>query len=364
MGDVLLADSARAGRIEILDSGSIRVKARIARDGIQVYAPWKGAPIQDRMIRMYRPTEEVFADSSLATLPSTPVTVGHPIGNVNKKNWKKLAVGTLEQSTARVTHDGQDFVEASLVVHEEQTIDSLEARDLVDVSQGYNAELDWTPGTSPDGAPYDVVARNIRHNHTALLGAGKARAGEGAQVLFDSNEEPDTPIEENMADEKQDLEKIREDIRAELKAEAEEKRLADEKEAAEAEEKRLADEKEADSGKEAEAKAFADAQEAIERKLVDLQDTKESASRMLGKDFDFTGKSAREIKLAAIGEHLPDVKFADSATDAEISGTFRALQALETKFVSKAKPNTSLKDHADSIQAAYAKKVDLFDAGE
>src|SRR4030095_16165143 len=61
---------------------------------------------------------------------------------------------------------------------------------LREVSMGYLAEVVPESGVTPDGQHYDAKQTCIRFNHLALLPPGHARAGSGARLRLDGNEEP------------------------------------------------------------------------------------------------------------------------------------------------------------------------------
>lgn len=349
MGLYYVEDAASTSRIEVLDSGAVRVKARIARTGVQEYPNLPEAAKLGRPVRVYRSPEEVFAEDSLRSLPSTAVTIGHPLGKrVSKSNWRKLAVGNVEPGHERVKEGAHEYIETSLILQDEAAISRVLDRDLTEVSQGYRMALDWTSGTTPEGDEYDAVQRNIRHNHSALLGAGMARAGSGARVMLDSSED-----EESMEEKTVDLEKIRAEIRAELSAEAAESSAKVEADAAEAAKKAEAARAEA---KEQAMKAIADAKDAAVSEMRDLADAKEIAAPMLAKGFEFAGKSAREIKLAAIKEHLPKMEIAADAADSVVDGAFDALRAMETRYVVKTVVDEGQKSHFETMQKIYNDK--------
>ena len=54
----------------------------------------------------------------------------------------------------------------------------------IEVSPGYNLNLDFTPGIHPDYGPYDAVQYNIRYNHVAIV--DKGRAGQEVALHLDS----------------------------------------------------------------------------------------------------------------------------------------------------------------------------------
>lgn len=383
MGLVLFADQYATSGIEDLPSGAIRVRGRVSRTGVQEYAPWPGAPVQDRMIRVYRPASEVFADSSLSTLRSIPVTIGHPPPKeVTARTWKKYAVGHVEGHDIVKADEGDQYVETSLVVSDADAIERVRSKELREISQGYYVQLDWTPGTAPDGTPYDAIQRQIVHNHTALLRAGDARAGAGARVLLDSTHEEAMMTEEQMkalldaalkplADR---LDKIEAD--AKVKDKTSKSDEEEEKEEGEEEE-----EPKADKGKKT---GDADDRVAkLERELGALQakallsdnadavlsavlDARDEARDMLPADYSWKGKSPKQIKLDAIRHCAPKLfeAFGEDASEERISGAFDALKGAGTRYVpEKSKLADSRKAERAHIEEHQKRMNDAFVGG-
>lgn len=167
-------------RREYTDEGFLRVPGRVARTGIQEYLASE-LGMTDRqpnaIVRIFRPEEEVFSDASLQSYVGADVTDDHPPQMVDANCYKQYSVGT---TISPGTRDG-DFVNADLIVKDRNAIQSVEAG-KVQLSAGYTAEYDMTPGTTPDGQSYDGVQRSIRINHVAIV--SRARAGAQAR-LFD-----------------------------------------------------------------------------------------------------------------------------------------------------------------------------------
>ncbi len=157
---------------EYTDEGFLKVPARISRTGIQEYLAIEMG-LSDRdpqdIIRVYRPEEEVFSDESLTSFASKPVTNNHPPELVNTKNSRQYGVGF---SGPEVTRDGM-FAKTVLNVTDEEAIKNIESGKC-ELSNGYTADIDWTPGVTPDGEQYDAVQRNIKGNHIAIVERGRA----------------------------------------------------------------------------------------------------------------------------------------------------------------------------------------------
>ena len=157
---------------EYTDEGFLRVPARISRIGIQEYlAVEMGLTDRDPtdIIRVYRPEEEVFSHDSLNSFASKPVTNNHPPELVNPKNFRNFSVGF---SGPEVAQDGM-FAKTVLNVTDEEAIKNIESG-KVELSNGYTADIDWTPGVTPEGEQYDAVQRNIKGNHIAIVERGRA----------------------------------------------------------------------------------------------------------------------------------------------------------------------------------------------
>ncbi len=402
----LFADAAQAGKIERLDSGFIRVRGRVARTGVQDYAPWPGAPIQDRMIKVYRPPEQVFADSSVKTLKGVPVTIGHPPERaVDAKTWKRYAVGHNEGESKRVSDSGDEYIESSLLIQDAAAVAAVEGKELVEISQGYTVELDWTPGVTADGIKYDAVQTQIAHNHTALLGVGDARAGSGARVLLDSMQEDRMTKEEfqkllesqlALVDSKRrskvskhiqdsvepmldalDPASIKglvegiigavmsngapaatdEDLSEEEKKKKEEELAAADEDLSEEEKKKKEAANDHKAG-EALAKQFLDSQ----AKTLEVIDAREECRPMLGDSFDYAGKSAHQLRLAAIKAKAPEMhkSLVDASEDA-VRGAFTALKSMKTAWISNDANPDPIKP--DDHFVAYEKRMnDCFDS--
>lgn len=138
----------------------------IARTGIQSYAPGE-VPVEDDgsgVIRVERPEAEVFRAETMTSFAGKPVTLGHPEEFVGPENWKRLAVGIV-QNVRRGEGDHADCVLADLLITDEQAI-ALVSNGLRQVSCGY--EADYT-----QDAPGRAHQTNILGNHVALVEKGR-----------------------------------------------------------------------------------------------------------------------------------------------------------------------------------------------
>ncbi|SUU89401.1 hypothetical protein EDC40_103655 [Aminobacter aminovorans] len=145
------------------------------RTGIQLYAGHEVGKPDVARVRVYRAADQVFAQDSLQSFSHAPITIDHPDQEVTADNWKELSVG--EVSTA-AKQDGQ-WVMLPLILKDAAAITAMVSGKR-ELSAGYNCELDWTPGMTADGEPYDAQQRSIKINHLALV--DRARAGSQARI--------------------------------------------------------------------------------------------------------------------------------------------------------------------------------------
>ena len=158
------------------DEGFLRVPGRVARTGIQEYLSSELGLPGNTIVRVYRPHEEVFNADSLASYDGADITIEHPDTGVNSDNYKKLSQGNVRGPGRQ----DNEFVLCDLIIKSKDAIDAVNSGKC-ELSAGYTAVYDDTPGVTPDGEPYDFTQRDIKINHVALV--DRARAGSMARVF-------------------------------------------------------------------------------------------------------------------------------------------------------------------------------------
>ncbi len=165
---------------KITPEGFLVAPAKLSRAGnVQAYSAGelgltdKGMA-RDKIVRLYRPRDEVAHPDALKSFDNQTVTMGHPPDGVNAANWKGVACGDCRG----VGMDG-DYMTGVLTIRDADAV-----RDVIDgtrqMSCGYDFDLDMTPGMTPDGQAHDGIMRNLRGNHHAIVDA--ARGGPGCRV--------------------------------------------------------------------------------------------------------------------------------------------------------------------------------------
>lgn len=162
-------------RTQITNEGFLKTNIFATRTGIFEYLQPDGS-----VLRELRPPEEVFDTESLMTLAGVPMTLVHPEEFVNPDNAKFVTIGfTGENPTIK----SKQFVDVNSTIIDKTAIDKILSGEMTEVSCGYTADMDFTPGEY-QGKFYDAVQRNIRYNHVAVVDLG--RAGPEARFRFDS----------------------------------------------------------------------------------------------------------------------------------------------------------------------------------
>lgn len=165
-----LGQPAEIAGARTMRNGAMIVQARAARSGnVQTYA---GAEVERPdlpIVRVYRDADEIFRADSLRTFGHKPVTVDHPAGPVTSQTWRQVARGVVG---GEVIRDGE-FVKIPMMLADAEAINAAKTTHG-EVSVGYTCDLDWTPGTAPDGQPYDARQVKVIVDHVAIVPKGRA----------------------------------------------------------------------------------------------------------------------------------------------------------------------------------------------
>lgn len=152
------------------ENGYLRIDGTAAKAGVLTYLLPNG-DIQ----REYVPTETLFNADSLSTLTGSPVTVEHP-GVLTPETAAQYSRGSVPKADA----DGEKL-KVSVVVTGKDAIDAIQSGKR-QLSPGYRAELDFTPGEY-NGIKYDAVQTKRVYNHLAIV--SRARGGDECRLNLD-----------------------------------------------------------------------------------------------------------------------------------------------------------------------------------
>lgn len=166
-------------KAELTPEGYLRDSPIVARSGVQEYRRADGG-----IRREYRPPEVVFDAATLANLAGIPIIDTH-VGMMSAANVRKHAIGTV---LSQGRQDGENMV-ADIVIHDPTPVTRHGRKEL---SLAYTVRCDETPGTTPEGTPYDAKVTAITgFNHLAIVERGRAGV---ARLRLDSDDAVSTDI--------------------------------------------------------------------------------------------------------------------------------------------------------------------------
>lgn len=303
---------------EFTDEGFLRVPGKVARTGIQQYLACElgldGDP--NRIINVYRPEEEVFNADSLASFDGVDITLQHPDTLVDSNNYSRVSKGVVRGSGTR-TDD--NFVQCNLLIKAKDTVDAV-LSGTCELSAGYTATYDDTPGTAPDGTPYQFKQTNIRINHVAVV--DRARAGSNARI-FDASQPSGGIMPVNITLDSGRAIDVADAANAQLVADAYDrllKRVND----AETTAKASLDASQAkidDLTGKLEKATLAASDEAIKARVEEIAQVQTKARKVAGDSFTCDSVNSVEIMRAALTSRYPSRSFADKA-EAYIQAAF------------------------------------------
>ena len=158
--------------------GFLVIPAQVARTGTQAYRR------QDGSVQIeYRPEPEVFSEQSMASLRTAAVTNRHPVKMVTPDSAEGIIIGHTDGAIWKEEDGDEFFLVTNLVVTHQTGIDAIK-NGRMEISLGYDVDLDFSPGCH-NGVNYDAIQKNIINNHIALVDRG--RAG-NARLRLDEND--------------------------------------------------------------------------------------------------------------------------------------------------------------------------------
>jgi hypothetical protein len=170
-------DNVSLKALNLTDEGYLDTRGTVARVGILTYY------VDGKPFRELVPAETLFNQASLDTLPAKPVTNRHPGQlTVDAKNAGQVMKGITLPPVQKVADGEDELLDCGVKVMDADTINDIKAG-VVELSLGYQAQLDMTPGTWR-GERYDAVQTKRVYNHLAVVPA--ARAGHKARLRLDA----------------------------------------------------------------------------------------------------------------------------------------------------------------------------------
>jgi hypothetical protein len=146
-----------------------------------------GAPDPDKIYRVWRPEEELEDPECAESFKLLPWIDDHPPGLLGDEEEgytpaeDKGIQGTIGES---VYYDKKGVLRGNIKLFS-SSMSTLVDEGKKELSPGYRAQYEWSPGVAPSGVakgqPYDVIQRKPRGNHLASVDEG--RQGPSVAVL-------------------------------------------------------------------------------------------------------------------------------------------------------------------------------------
>jgi len=130
----------------------------------------------------FRPASEVMSDSALASMVGVPFTLHHPDDMLDEHTARDHGHGAV--LSARRSDASPDEMDVLVIVYSAEGQQAIESGELRELSPGYRAREDRTPGVHR-GKRYDVVQRGHRYNHLAGVDMARARTPDGRVARLD-----------------------------------------------------------------------------------------------------------------------------------------------------------------------------------
>jgi uncharacterized protein len=293
------------GKLERTPLGGYVASAACARAGVMTYAAdamrAQGLAVpadipRGGVVRVYTPPSVL--EAAVDSMRTAPVTDSHPRKMVDTSTFAQVCRGTVVSDTCRF-EDGK--LHAKLAIQDAGLLRAVELGEKREVSMGYFASTDFTPGQTPEGEAYDAIRTDITYNHVAIV--QKGRAGPQVCLALDSEEIPteeDTTVKFTLKIKGREVELDAAECQAQIDAlEAELDVSHQAKEAAE---------KTAKEARDAAEAAVSD--EAVEAAIVKREDARKPAE----------AKAAKRKAVADSGIDL------EGKTDAYIDAAFDLIQ--------------------------------------
>lgn len=129
----------------------------------------QGAPDPNKIYYVYRPAEELQKPETIDSFKLLPFIDEHEVLGKDATPAEQKGVCGV---TGENVHYAAPYLRANLRVYSDAANALIETKQKVELSPGYRCKYDWTPGEF-EGVTYDVVQRDIRANHLALVKEGR-----------------------------------------------------------------------------------------------------------------------------------------------------------------------------------------------
>lgn len=335
-------DIGSLGAAEILPNGWLKAPGRFTKTGVFTYRNLDGS-----LRRELRHPEDVFHPDAMRSFEMVPVTLHHPPVMLDSTNTKQYGRG---HTGERLVQDGSHLA-GPILVTDEEAIAAVKGG-AQELSCGYSCVLEMESGVY-EGEPYDCRQKEIRGNHLAIVGRG--RAGPTARLMLDHFDavQVDTSERNDTAMKKILINGVWYEV-SETIAQAYEQEQNNQKSRLDAKEQELkatqselektkarADSLSEDLSKEKKARQDAEDPTKVQAKVKARVELETVAKKHLGAEAKFDGLSDKEIKAKVVQKKYPNA-------DKEKLKNDDYLQARFDTAIEQSSPDESRTDTATS----------------
>ena len=182
----------KTDRFEITSQGFLVADANLTRIGVFDYYE------DGKLVRELRPPDAVFDKASMDSLRFAPLTDLHPDEMISIDNVQKHAIGLVGENIER----RGDFVAGKVVIQDKakikEILDKFDKGESIELSMGYDAQVDDISGTDPKDGHFDKTQKEIVYNHASIVPRG--RAGRDVKLIMDAEAEFDTKTKPKKKD--------------------------------------------------------------------------------------------------------------------------------------------------------------------
>ncbi|EMH0061777.1 DUF2213 domain-containing protein [Providencia rettgeri] len=147
-----------------------------------------GAPIPDKIYKVFRPPEELGNEEAIKSFRLTPFIVDHEMLGKNATPAEKKGIQGVIGENVYFEHP---YLRGNIKIFSDAALSDI-SRGKIDLSPGYRSRYDFDSPGVYEGEAYEVVQRHIRGNHLALVDEGRTGADVAVQdhlvVTIDTKE--------------------------------------------------------------------------------------------------------------------------------------------------------------------------------
>jgi hypothetical protein len=136
-----------------------------------------------------RLSEDVFHPAAIDSAKGMDVTQLHPPIFLFPRNSSIYQKGHVGDDVAQDDEGSVSYMSATIYVRDSELRQRIVEGEFIELSCGYYADFEESPGTTEDGQAFDGYQRNIRLNHVAVGPKSWGRGGPEVRLALDSKDD-------------------------------------------------------------------------------------------------------------------------------------------------------------------------------